>query len=519
MFDKPTKKIKIKSKVFLLILDGYGHRHELKGNAVKLAKTPYLDELFPEPPQATLSASGRSVGLPKGLMGNSEVGHLNLGAGRIVYQDITRIDKSIENGEFFQNPVLIKSIEYAKKNGKAWHLIGLVSDGGVHSSLEHLYALLEMAKQQDLKRVYLHALMDGRDTSPYEGVHFIWQVEQRMHNIGAGKIASICGRYWGMDRDRRWERIEHAYRMLTAGEGIKFPSAVEAVEDSYHRDVTDEFIEPSIITNNGKPLATINDGDAVMFFNFRSDRAREITWALIDEKFEHFPRKKLNLHYTTMTEYHADLTLPIAFMPQRLEKILGEVISSAGLKQFRTAESEKYAHVTYFFNGGIEAPLPNEDRLLVASPNVATYDLQPEMSAPGVAKYALENLDENYAFFLLNFANPDMVGHTGVLEAAIKALETLDPLVKQMIEKAQRNGYAVLMTADHGNCEQMIDDEDRPHTAHTTNRVPLALLMPDGSRPALRQNGILADIAPTLLELLGIEQPDEMTGKSLILAN
>ncbi len=519
MSDKPTQKIEIKSKVFLLILDGYGYRQELKGNAVKLAKTPYLNELFPEPPQATLSASGRSVGLPKGLMGNSEVGHLNLGAGRIVYQDITRIDKSIEDGEFHKNPVIIKSIEHAKKNGNVWHLIGLISDGGVHSSLEHLYALLEMAKQHSLEKVYLHAFMDGRDTSPYAGVHFIWQVEQKMHNIGVGKIASICGRYWGMDRDRRWERVERAYRMLTAGEGLKFTNAVEAVEDSYKRDITDEFIEPSIVTNNGKPLATINDGDTVMFFNFRSDRAREITWALIDENFEHFPRMKLNLHYTTMTEYHADLTLPIVFPQQRLEKILGEIISSAGLKQFRTAETEKYAHVTYFFNGGIEAPLPDEDRLLIASPKVATYDLQPEMSALEVAKYALENLDEDYAFFLLNFANPDMVGHTGMLEAAIKALETLDPLVKQLIEKARRNGYVVLITADHGNCEQMIDDEDRPHTAHTTNRVPLALLMPDGSRPTLRHDGILADVAPTVLNLLGIEQPEEMTGESLIIKN
>ena len=504
------------NKVFLIILDGYGMRYEEEGNAVKLAHTPYLDNLFPDPPQATLGASGLVVGLPKGLMGNSEVGHLNLGAGRIVYQDISRIDRAIKSGEFFDNPALKGSVHYVKQNSAAWHLIGLVSDGGVHSSLEHLYALLEMARRNGLERVYLHALTDGRDTPPHSGVEFIWQVEEKIRELGVGRIASVCGRYWGMDRDHRWERVERAYRMLTEGEGLKFESPIEAMADLYKRNITDEFIEPSVITENGQPVATLKDGDAVMFFNFRADRAREITWALIETEFDSFKRNSLKLHYTTMTEYHADLKLPVAFPPVRMKNILGEIISEAGLKQLRTAETEKYAHVTFFFNGGVEEPFVNEDRTMIASPKVATYDLQPEMSAHVVAERMLEKLDEGYSFILLNFANPDMVGHTGVLEAATRALETIDGLVEKLVRKAVRNGYTVIVTADHGNCEQMVDADGAPHTAHTTNRVPLALILPDRKRPALRQNGILADIAPTILELMGMEKPDEMDGKSLI---
>ena len=506
-----------KDKVFLIILDGYGLRYETEGNAVKLSNTPYLDELFTDPPQATLGASGQDVGLPSGLMGNSEVGHLNIGAGRIVYQEITRIDSAIVNGEFFLNHSLNESISHAKENDAAWHLIGLVSDGGVHSSLNHLYALIGLAAQHGLKKVFLHALTDGRDTGTHSAVEFVRQVEARMREIGTGKIATVCGRYWAMDRDRRWERVERAYRMLTTGEGLHFKNPVEAVADSYKRDITDEFIEPSVICEDGQPIATIKNNDAVMFFNFRADRAREITWSLTEENFDHFERNRLKLHYTTLTEYHADLTLPTAFPPVKLNHILGEIISSAGLEQLRTAETEKYAHVTFFFNGGIERPFRNEQRFLIDSPKVATYDMQPEMSAVQVASNAMAELDKGYAFILLNFANPDMVGHTGVLEAAIKALETLDPLVRELVQKAAENGYSILITADHGNCEQMINDDGEPHTAHTTNRVPLALIRPDGSRPELRQDGILADIAPTILEIMDLEIPAEMSGKSLIL--
>ncbi len=506
----------VKQKVFLIILDGYGLREAADGNAVKLAKTPFLHEILDREMQASLSASGLDVGLPAGLMGNSEVGHLNLGAGRIVYQEITRIDRSIETGEFFDNPVLRASAEHAHRNGTAWHLMGLVSDGGVHSSLEHLYALLELARKMGLERVYLHALTDGRDTSPRSGVGFLKQVDARMRELKVGRIATVCGRYWGMDRDKRWERVERAYRMLTEGEGLRFPSAPEAVEDSYRRKVTDEFIEPSVIVEDGRPVATISDGDAVLFFNFRSDRAREITWALTEPEFPHFSQQRLNLHYTTMTLYHADLKLPVVFPHHRIRNVLGEVLSEAGLRRFRIAETEKYAHVTFFFNGGEENPFKGEERLLINSPKVPTYDLQPEMSAPEVAERALEALDRDYAFVLLNFANPDMVGHTGVLDAAIKALETLDPLVHRLVDKALGKGYAVLMTSDHGNCELMIEPDGEPNTAHTTNRVPLALLLPDGTRPELRQGGILADVAPTTLRLMGLPQPPEMEGQSLM---
>lgn len=508
--------IKQTSKVFLIILDGYGLRYEVDGNAVKLADTPHLDKFFPDPPQGTLCASGRDVGLPSGLMGNSEVGHLNLGAGRIVFQDIARIDRAIRTGEFFRNQHLLDSIAHAKSKKTNWHLIGLVSDGGVHSSLSHLYALLKLAKEHNLSKVYLHALMDGRDTPPHSGVEFIWEVGVRMREIGVGRIASICGRYWTMDRDRRWDRVERGYRLLTDGEGLSFESPIEAVADSYRREVTDEFIEPSVMLESGKPIATISEGDAVMFFNFRADRTREITFALTDPGFDQFKRTKLDLHYTTMTQYHAELALPVVFPPIKMENILGEVIDKAGLKQFRTAETEKYAHVTFFFNGGDEAPFKNEHRLLILSPQIPTYDLKPEMSASEVARHTLDEMKNDYPFMLLNFANPDMVGHTGNLEAAIKALESLDPLVDDLIEEAKQAGYTVIITADHGNCEMMHEKDGSPHTAHTTNRVPLAVIRPDGSRPLLRQDGILADVAPTILEALGLEQPSEMTGKSLI---
>lgn len=504
-------------KAFLIILDGYGLRDQIEGNAPKLADTPYLHKLFKEPIQGSLKASGRNVGLPQGLMGNSEVGHLNLGAGRIVFQEISRIDNAIETGEFFSNTALVGAVEHAKQNNSDLHLIGLVSDGGVHSSMEHLYALLELAQRHGLKRVYLHALTDGRDTSPHGAREYIRQVEEKMVKIGVGKTASVCGRYWMMDRDKRWERVERGYRLLTEGEGLPFKSAPDAVEDSYKREVTDEFIEPSVIVENDKPLTIMKDGDAVIFFNFRADRAREITWALTEPEFEYFKRKKLNVHYTTLTIYHEDMKLPVAFPPHHLKNILGEVVSAKGLKQFRIAETEKYAHVTFFFNGGEETPFSGEERKLIPSPKVPTYDMQPEMSAEEVAHSVLDILDKDYSFILLNFANPDMVGHTGVLAAAVKALETLDPLVEKIITKALKQEYSVMVTADHGNCEQMIAEDGSPHTAHTTNRVPFVLLKADGSRPALRQDGILADVAPTLLELMDIPKPEEMTGKTLII--
>jgi 2,3-bisphosphoglycerate-independent phosphoglycerate mutase len=505
-----------KPKAFLMILDGYGLRYRKEGNAVKLAHTPYLNTLFPDPPQGTLNASGREVGLPRGLMGNSEVGHLNLGAGRIVYQLITRIDLSIQNGEFYKNQVLLDSINYAKNHNVPWHLLGLVSDGGVHSSLNHLYALLRLAKENDLKEVYLHAFTDGRDTPPYSGAEFIRQVTDKMEEIGVGKIASICGRYWGMDRDHRWDRVEKAYRMFTSGEGKTFAHPFEAVADSYRQKITDEFIEPSVIAEDSELFRPIRSGDGVLFFNFRADRARELTWTLNEKKMEHFEHQPLDLHFTTLTSYHEDFNYPVAFPPEKLKNILGEIISKAGLKQFRTAETEKYAHVTFFFNGGIDTPFHNEDRLLITSPSVRTYDLQPEMNAELVTRHVLEVIEEDYSFILLNFANPDMVGHTGNLQAVIKALEALDPMVESIIEKAKKYGFTVLVTADHGNCEMMIDSDGGPHTAHTTNRVPLAIIKPDGNKPPLHQHGILADVAPTVLSILKLEIPDDMTGKNLI---
>jgi len=503
-----------KNKIFLIILDGFGINPKFDANAVHLANTPFLKSMYSRYSWTTLRSSGTSVGLPEGLMGNSEVGHLNIGAGRIVNQDITRIDEAIQDGSFFENSAIQNSIRHARDYNTPWHLIGLVSDGGVHSSLDHLYALLELAKSEEIDRVYLHALLDGRDTSPTAGVEYIRQVEDRMANIGVGKIVSVCGRYWAMDRDRRWDRVEDAYHMLTAGEGEKFRSADEAIQASYLKHVTDEFVKPSVIVGgNGKPVSILRRGDAVMFFNFRADRARELTVALTSPEFREFRTENLNLHFSTMTQYRYDFDFPVAFGPEQLEKILAEVLSSNSLKQLRIAETEKYAHVTFFFNGGEDTAFPGEDRELIPSPKVATYDLKPEMSAPEVTQKVIESLEKDYSFILLNFANPDMVGHTGVQTAIIEALEVLDSLVEKLVKKALGRGFKVLLTSDHGNCEQMIDDDGEPHTAHTTNRVPFILFDPTTE---LRSDGILADVAPTILKLLGIEQPVEMTGKSLI---
>ncbi len=503
------------NRVFLMILDGFGLRQETQANAVKLANTPFLKGMYERWAWTSLNAIGRAVGLPEGLMGNSEVGHLNLGAGRIVNQEINRINLAIENGSFNTKPELLDSIKHAKTNGGVWHLIGLVSDGGVHSSLDHLYALLRLTKSEGLDKVYIHALMDGRDASPHGGRKYIRQVEEQIQAIGVGQIATMVGRYWGMDRDTRWERVERAYKMLIEGIGNRYHTPSDAIEDSYLRAVTDEFLEPAIILNGDDQPHLIKPDDSVFFFNFRADRAREITLALMNSDEAKFPHRDLNLHLTTLTHYRDDFASPVVFKPVPLKNILGEVLSNRGLKQFRTAETEKYAHVTYFFNGGRNDPFPGEEQHLEPSPRVATYDMQPEMSAPKVAEAALAALDEDFSFMLLNFANPDMVGHTGILRAAIQALEALDPLVRNIVKKAQSQGFTVMITADHGNCELMATDEG-PHTAHTTNRVPLVMIPPDDSKPALRDDGILGDVAPTVLEIMGIPQPPEMTAKSLL---
>ncbi len=506
-----------KKSAFLIILDGYGLRDDTTGNGVKLANTPFLHGLLEKYPWTKLSASGRDVGLPDGQMGNSEVGHLNIGAGRIVFQEITRIDKAIEMGEFFENTPLNDCMKHATGDKRALHLLGLVSDGGVHSSLDHLFALLKLARREGVSRVFIHAFMDGRDTPPQSGIDHIEALQAKIDEIGVGKIATVTGRYWAMDRDKRWERIEKAYRAMVYGEGLRFDSAEEAVNDSYRRDVTDEFIEPSVIFEGDAPVAVMNPGDSMFFFNFRADRAREITRALADPTFAEFEVKPLNPNYTTMTRYHEKFEFPVAFMPHSMENLLADVIADGGMTQFRIAETEKYAHVTYFFNGGEETPVKGETRSMVASPKVATYDLQPEMSAEGVASRAMDALDEDYSFILLNFANPDMVGHTGSLEAVINALEALEPLVEKLVEKSIANGFTTLITADHGNCEQMFDENGGPFTSHTTNLVPFVVITPDGAKVMLRDSGILADIAPTVLKILGLQQPKEMEGKSLLI--
>jgi len=501
-------------KVFLLILDGYGKGELSETNAVHIANTPFLSSMTDRWASTELTASGSAVGLPNGLMGNSEVGHLNLGAGRIVFQTISRIDQSIADGSFYHNTALINSIEYAKENHKPLHLLGLISDGGVHSTIEHLKAVLDSAKKRKLQNVYLHLFTDGRDTPPQSGISYVRSLEEYMTGMDIGKIATITGRYWAMDRDKRWERIEKAYNALVNGEGLQYTSAEEAIQAAYSNGTSDEFIPPSIIVQEDIK-STIRDGDAVFFYNFRADRARELTLSLTDRDFNEFPTSSLNLHYTTMTEYHADYEFPIAFNPVKLENILGEEISRNGLKQFRVAETEKYAHITFFFNGGVEQPLTNEIRTLVPSPKVPTYDLQPEMSAREVADRALNALEEDYSFILLNFANPDMIGHTGSLPAIVKALEAIDPMVEALVKKAHSREFDLFITADHGNCELMTDEAGHPHTAHTTNRVPFVYAPFDGNNKQLKASGILADVAPTILELLNISQPLEMTGTTL----
>ena len=501
----------------LMILDGFGENNQSQGNAVKLAKTPNIDKIMKKYPTTKISASGLAVGLPEGQMGNSEVGHTNIGAGRIVYQELTRITKSIEDGDFFSNEEFVKAIENCKKNNSKLHILGLVSDGGVHSHNRHLYGLLEMAKRRDFEDVYVHCFLDGRDTPPASAENYIQELEEKMKEKGVGKIASLSGRFYSMDRDKRWNRVQKAYDALVFGKGETAGTAINGVENSYQKEVFDEFVEPTVIMNGDKPVATIEDGDSVIFFNFRPDRARQITRALVDKDFNEFETKKMNLYFVCFTSY--DETMPnvhIAFKKEPIKNTLGEIISNHGGKQLRIAETEKYAHVTFFFNGGEEKQYEGEDRILVPSPKVETYDMKPEMSAYEVTEKVVEAINsKKYNCIILNYANPDMVGHTGNLSAAVKAIETIDECVEKVIEAITAQNANLLITADHGNAEQMIDYKTgEPHTAHTTNVVPLVLIS-DKENIKLKE-GKLADIAPTILELMEIEKPKEMTGESLI---
>ena len=505
-----------KKVTMLMILDGFGLNENDKANAIRMANMPNWEKILKQNPNTTIKTSGLDVGLPEGQMGNSEVGHTNIGAGRLIYQDFTRITKSIQDGDFFTIPELTSAIENCKKNNSKLHIIGLLSDGGVHSHTRHLYAILELAKRKDFEDVYVHCFLDGRDTPPASAEGYIVDLEKVMAEKGVGKIASICGRFYAMDRDKRWERTQVAYNAIVKGEGEKSNSAVKAIEDSYQKDTFDEFVKPILITNNENEVTTISKNDSVIFYNFRPDRARQITRALVDKEFDAFETEKLNLYYVCFTEYDKEMpNVNVAYKPESIENTFGEYISKKGLTQLRIAETEKYAHVTFFFNGGREAPYENEDRILIPSPKVETYDMQPEMSAVEVTRNVVEAIkSKKYDAIILNYANPDMVGHSGSLEATIKALEVLDNCIGEVVKEIEnQNGYLII-TADHGNAEQMIDYKTgEPHTAHTTNDVPLVLI---GKENIKLKTGRLCDLVPTMLELMEIEQPAEMTGVSLI---
>lgn len=503
----------------LIILDGWGLGKEYEGNAIYLADTPNFDRYLKKYPNTKLEASGMAVGLPEGQMGNSEVGHLNIGSGRIVYQELTKITKSIENEEFFNKKEFLQAIDNVKKNKSKLHIMGLLSDGGVHSHNTHLYALLELCRRQSLEDVYIHVFLDGRDVPPTIGKKHLQELEEKITEIGVGHIATVSGRYYAMDRDNRWERTKLAYEAMVLGKGKKDTSPIEAVQKSYDEGINDEFVIPTVITQNNKPVATIDSGDSVIFFNFRPDRARQITRAIVDDEFEGFQRGKIvDTFFVSMTEYDKTIkNVHVAFKPEKPENTLGEYISNLGFNQLRIAETEKYAHVTFFFNGGREEPYENEDRVLIPSPKVATYDLKPEMSAIEVKNEVLNRLNMNkYHLIILNFANPDMVGHTGVVEAAIKAVEIVDFCLGEIVDLLLKKGGKALITADHGNVEMMIDERDgSPITSHTTNKVPLIMV---GERENIElREGILADIAPTLLDMMGLKKPKEMTGNSLII--
>lgn len=502
----------MKKPLILMILDGFGIAPE-SGNAIKAAKKPNIDKLFAENPLTQIGASGMDVGLPDGQMGNSEVGHTNIGAGRIVYQELTRITKTINEDKLKDNEAIVSAMDKALENGTALHLMGLLSDGGVHSHNTHLYGILELAKKKGLEKVYIHAFLDGRDVPPSSAADFVQACVDKTEEIGVGKIATVMGRYYAMDRDNRWERVEKAYAAMVYGEGTEAECPVCAVKNSYKEDVTDEFVVPSVV----KGGATIQPNDSVIFFNFRPDRAREITRTLVDPDFDGFERKKgfFPVNFVCMTQY--DATMPnvdVAFKPQVLTNTLGEYISDKGMAQLRIAETEKYAHVTFFFNGGVEKQYPGEDRILVKSPAVATYDLQPEMSAYEVTDKLVPAIKSGkYDMIILNFANCDMVGHTGVFEAAVKAVEAVDDCVGRVVDAIREMGGVALITADHGNADKMVDDDGEPFTAHTTNPVPFCVI---GYDCELKDGGRLADIAPTMLQILGLPQPEEMDGTSLI---
>jgi len=500
-----------KTPTTLIIMDGFGLSDQGPGNAVRAAKTPRLDKIFASSANTTLQASGLDVGLPEGQMGNSEVGHTNIGAGRVVFQDLPRISNAIADGSFFQNPAYNRAMDDCLKNGTSLHLMGLLSDGGVHSHVKHLWALLTMAKNKGLENVYIHAFLDGRDVSPTSGAGFVAETVEKCREIGVGKIATVMGRFYAMDRDKRWDRVAQAYDAMVYGEGILNPVPVAAVKDSYAAGRTDEFVEPVVCDADG----CISDNDSVIFFNFRPDRAREITRSLVDPAFSGFTHQSFPLTFVCNTEY--DATMPnveVAFPRIAVKNGLGEYLSQMGLTQLRIAETEKYAHVTFFFNGGSETVFPGEDRVLVPSPKVATYDLQPEMSAPEVCRKCVERIESGaYDVIILNFANCDMVGHTGVFDAAVKAVETVDECVGKVVDATLKMGGIAMITADHGNAEQMTEPDGSPMTAHTTNLVPFILC---GAGTELRSGGRLADIAPTILDVMGLERPAEMTGKTLI---
>jgi len=504
--------------VALIIMDGWGHREEKEGNAVALADTPFFDRLWSGFPRTLIHASEERVGLPAGQMGNSEVGHLNLGAGRVVYQDLVRISKSIRTGEFFRNPVLCAAMDAAREKGKALHLVGLLSDGGVHSLHTHLYALLRMAKERGAPKVFIHPIFDGRDTPPRSGIDHLRALLAKAEEIGVGEVATVVGRYYAMDRDNRWDRVERAYKAMVRGEGAASGDPVSAVAASYAAGKTDEFIEPVVIGREGRPPGRIAPGDSVIFFNFRADRAREITRALTQDGFDRFPRpERLFLTYACMTAYDETFGLPAAFPPQPLDDLLARVLADAGLANLRIAETEKYAHVTYFFNGGEETVYPGESRVLIPSPSVPTYDLMPEMSAYEVGERAVAEIASGkHDLVVLNFANGDMVGHTGILPAAILAIEAVDRNLERVVEKVWEVGGVALVTADHGNAEQMIDPKTGdPHTAHTTNLVPLVFADPRAAGVRLREDRALEDIAPTILNLMSVPVPASMTGSDV----
>jgi 2,3-bisphosphoglycerate-independent phosphoglycerate mutase len=503
----------------LIVLDGFGYRAEREGNAVALAAMPYYDELLERYPHTLIEASGECVGLPAGVMGNSNVGHLCMGAGRVVRTDLERINYEIETGDFQQNLALNAALDNARKHDRALHIMGLTSDGLVHSSQEHAYALLRMAHAAGLRRVYVHCFLDGRDTPPSSADRYVAAMQAKCQEIGVGEIASVCGRYYAMDRDKRWERIERAYKLLVNGEGERTTDPVAAIKASYERDVTDEFVEPVVVVReSGEPVATIKDGDSVIFFNFRADRARQITSALAVPGFDAFPTpNRPHTHYVCFAVYDKTYPLPVAFPPVQPRHVIGEVFGALGVRNYRMAETEKYAHVTYFFNGGQEVEFPHEKRLLVPSPKVATYDLAPEMAAFKLTDKILRAIDEGEAdAYIINFANPDMVGHTGNLAKTIEAVQYVDTCLGWITKRLRTARGRCLITADHGNCEQMLDPQTgQPHTAHTTNPVPFLLVDEDARGIKLRDGGALEDVAPTMLGLLGIDQPTDMTGRDL----